>query len=530
MNRLRPWAADSAGPAGRVRRALLAALPGLWVVGIAGWELFRTGGPRLAPLLAAAPAIACAGSGRRSCVVGSGVAALAAYLLLGQVGDAPPAGVRAGACGAVVTIVVAAYLATGRRQRLLRELERAGAVAVAAQEALLRPPPAALGGYTTAARHLSATRGATVGGDLYEAVVTPYGPRVVIGDVRGHGLDAVGTVAALLGCFREAAHDEPDLAGVLRRLDRALTRHLRERGAVSHERAQPGGAPDGAGEAPDAEEFVTVLLLELCPAGTGMTVLNCGHPWPYRVHAGHRRGGGDGGDGGDGGESPDGAGGGDATRDARPGGGRVLPDGPCATGPVEQLSEAEPLPPLGAFPLPDPLPVLVLPAPAPGELLLLHTDGAEEARDTGRRFFPLADVLAAAAAAGAMSPAEIVERVQSALLRHTGGRLTDDVALLALRQDGPRVPAARTAGGERGGAGAGRAEAAGHPWGRPPGGSRDTAGPADPAPHAAPAAPVDPGGPARPAVPAPAGPVDSSGPVLSPGSPGPAGPPPPPGG
>ncbi len=93
-----------------------------------------------------------------------------------------------------------------------------------------------------------------------------------MGDVRGHGLAA--TVAAVLGSFREAVHDEPDLGRVLRRLERALARHLRERARGEHPSA--GGEPDH----PVAEEFVTVLLLEIRPDGEAH-VLNCGHPWPY---------------------------------------------------------------------------------------------------------------------------------------------------------------------------------------------------------------------------------------------------------
>ena len=41
------------------------------------------------------------------------------------------------------------------------------------------------------ARYRSATRQASVGGDLYEIVPTWHGIRVIIGDVRGKGLDAI---------------------------------------------------------------------------------------------------------------------------------------------------------------------------------------------------------------------------------------------------------------------------------------------------------------------------------------------------
>ncbi|MFI8964330.1 PP2C family protein-serine/threonine phosphatase [Streptomyces sp. NPDC053493] len=293
-------------------------------------------------------------------------------------------GLAARVATSVVFLGVGAGLVLGVRRGLVRELARVRAVADATQQVLLRPPPARIDGLAVAAGQLSASRGAVVGGDLYEATATPYGVRIVIGDVRGHGLAALGAVVALLGSFREAAHDEAELAGVLRRLERALARHLCERAREEHP-ARAARAP----EHPAAEEFVTLLLLEIRPDGT-VDVLDCGHPGPYRL-------------------------------------------GRC----VEAVPVGEPLPPLGVFPLPADL----VPHRArllPGETLVLYTDGAEEARDGRGRFFPLDAVLAGAARE---APAAVVRRVQTALLRHTGGRLTDDVALLVVRNDRVRVPA-----------------------------------------------------------------------------------------
>ncbi|WP_306329959.1 SpoIIE family protein phosphatase, partial [Streptomyces venezuelae] len=75
----------------------------------------------------------------------------------------------------------------------------------------------------------------------------------------------------------------------------------------------------------------------------------------------------------------------------------------------------------------------------PGETLVLHTDGAEEARDHRGRFFALDAALATGIQGEA--PGALVRRVHTALLRHTGGRLADDVALLVVRNDRVRVPA-----------------------------------------------------------------------------------------
>ncbi|MEU0841860.1 PP2C family protein-serine/threonine phosphatase [Streptomyces sp. NPDC005962] len=274
-----------------------------------------------------------------------------------------------------------AYAYRGRRSRLVRELERVREVAAAAQEVVLRPLPSRLEGIEMARGYLSASRGAAVGGDLYEVLATAHGLRAVIGDVRGHGLAAIGTVAAVLGSFREAAHEEAELAGVLRRLDRALRRHL--------------GADGG-------EEFVTVLLLEIGPGGE-VTALNCGHPWPYRLYE--------------------------------------QPVGPAL---ARQITPGDVLPPLGLFPLPAELPLARCTALRPGDALVLHTDGAEDARDAHGTFFPLRHALGEAAGSGPIIPAAVVAAVRAAVLRHTGGRLADDIALVALRNDRCPLPATFT--------------------------------------------------------------------------------------
>ncbi|MFJ9246500.1 PP2C family protein-serine/threonine phosphatase [Streptomyces sp. NPDC101776] len=312
----------------------------------------------------------------------------------------------------IVTSAVFFAVGTGLilqvRRSLLRELRQIRQIAGAAQNALLRPLPPRLDGLNIAAAQLSAERGAVVGGDLYEVIATEHGVRVVMGDVRGHGIAAIGTVAAVLGSFREAAHDEPDLAGVLRRLERALARHLRERARAEHP-ASGGLDPDS----PVAEEFVTVLLLEIGGDGE-VSALNCGHPWPYRL-------------GGEG---------------------------------VEPLARADPLPPLGPFPLPVTLPFVRCGQLLPGEALFLYTDGAEDARDRRGRFFPLRDVLAEVAAQQPPPvPQSVLGLVFTELLRHAGGTPADDVALLVLSND--RKPA--------------------HPYL----GARGTARPATTAPHPA---------------------------------------------
>ncbi|MEV7089089.1 PP2C family protein-serine/threonine phosphatase [Streptomyces sp. NPDC093085] len=368
----------------------------------------------------------------------------------------------------VAFVLLMAYLVMRVRRRAAREILQVRAVARAAQEVLLRPLPARLDGLALHARQLSASRGAEVGGDLYEVMATTHGVRVVIGDVRGHGLPAIGTVAAVLGSFREAAHDESGLDGVLRRLDRAHQRHLRERarrdpdpecaaalrvamladGAPAPPGGAPGGPPPGGPPGPGgraavsaagiaevcraarpepvaddgdlAEEFVTVLLLEIGPDAE-VHALNCGHPGPYRLGSG-----------------------------------------------AEPLPCGDPLPPLGAVPLPAELTPYRCGRLRPGEALFLHTDGAEDARDRHGRFFGLEAALTAAATGGALSPAALVAQVHAALLAHTDGRITDDMALLVVRNDrvdGVECPAAARRAVPAGQAGD---SGSGGPAGRPP--------------------------------------------------------------
>ncbi|MFF4546293.1 PP2C family protein-serine/threonine phosphatase [Streptomyces sp. NPDC001435] len=289
----------------------------------------------------------------------------------------------------IVTSAVFFAVGTGLifhvRRALLRELTQVRKVAGAAQSVLLRPLPPRLDGLGVAAVQLSADCGAAIGGDLYEAIATEHGVRVVMGDVRGHGLPAIGTAAALLGSFREAAHDEPELGGVLRRLERAFARHLRELSRAEH--PSTGREPD----TPPAEEFVTVLLLEIRRDGQ-LRALNCGHPWPYLLSA-HG---------------------------------------------VDPLAHTEPLPPLGPFPLPPDLDPVRCGHLLPGESLVLYTDGAEDARDTHGRFFSLPTALTEATRDQQASPQTILRRVFTALLRHTGGEPTDDIALLVVRNDRSR--------------------------------------------------------------------------------------------
>ncbi|MET9699059.1 PP2C family protein-serine/threonine phosphatase [Streptomyces sp. NPDC006529] len=335
---------------------------------------------------------------RRACVLAWGGAAVS-----WELSSPGPLGPSLATCAAF--LLLATGCALHIRKRLLAELRRSQETTGAVQRAVLRPLPARMEGLALAAAQLS------VGGDLYEALPTPFGVRVVIGDARGHGPGALGVAAAVLGSFREAAYDEATLGGVLRRMERGLARYVR-------------GEP---------EEFVTVLVLQIAPDGS-LIALNCGHPWPYvlrwlpvavpvpvaeRCGAVSR------------GSAPDPA--------PRTPAGLEFGSGVAGLACVPRVGlevlGGETLPPLGVVPLPRGLVARGCGRLAPGEALFLHTDGVADARDRAGRFFPLAGAVTEAAAAAALTPARLVAGVHAALLRHTGGRLVDDVALLVLRND-----------------------------------------------------------------------------------------------
>jgi len=127
---------------------------------------------------------------------------------------------------AYVALTVAGAVISKLRVDRTRHLVAVSTVAEAAQHALLRPPGPHVGGIRLAARYVSAADSAQIGGDLYSVLDTPFGVRAIVGDVRGKGLGAVRAASVVLGAFREAAYDEPELTGVARRLETSVRRHV----------------------------------------------------------------------------------------------------------------------------------------------------------------------------------------------------------------------------------------------------------------------------------------------------------------
>ncbi|MFG2300523.1 PP2C family protein-serine/threonine phosphatase [Actinacidiphila glaucinigra] len=158
--------------------------------------------------------------------------------------------------GAVVLIGALSVVIAAVQQRFRGRLVLARTVAEAAQLAVLAPVPGTVGRVRCAALYRAAQRGTLVGGDLYDVRPGPFGVRALVADVQGHGLAAVGTVAALLGAFREGVLDERELRGVAGRLERRLSL-------------------DAAG---NAELFATALLLEFSDDGSRVRLVCQGHP------------------------------------------------------------------------------------------------------------------------------------------------------------------------------------------------------------------------------------------------------------
>ncbi len=162
--------------------------------------------------------------------------------------------VRSTVC--LVLVSLAVYSAAVRERREAR-MRRLAVIAETAQRALLRSTPDAVGSVGFASRYVSASEEASVGGDLYEIAATPYGVRVVVGDVRGKGLPAVQTAASVLGAFRQAAFSEPDIGKVAADVDEVVSRVI------------------------DDEEFVTAIIAEF--RDDRVVLANCGHHPPLLI-------------------------------------------------------------------------------------------------------------------------------------------------------------------------------------------------------------------------------------------------------
>ncbi|MFE4450565.1 PP2C family protein-serine/threonine phosphatase [Streptomyces sp. NPDC056796] len=218
------------------------------------------------PLFAAAPLIAAPFFSLASTMRVAGAAILVVLVIrfsqgvLGEV--APITDLLTLVTVAVLSLVINRVVRRGNEQ-----LASARFIAETAMRAVLPTPDDRIGGMLVAARYEAAQADEFVGGDLFAVADTPYGVRLVVGDVRGKGLDAVAAVAVVIGAFREAAEQERSLEGVVQRLERALAREGTRRGGLD-----------------SMEGFVTVVVAEIPVGADTLRVINRGHPEPIVLY------------------------------------------------------------------------------------------------------------------------------------------------------------------------------------------------------------------------------------------------------
>ncbi|MCQ4079149.1 serine/threonine-protein phosphatase [Streptomyces sp. RB6PN25] len=320
---------------GRIRRTwwadyALLALPLILIGAIVTADVLSPQDIHLGPLLIVAPAITASFARPRVIAVIS-VVTVMALVAIGLLRGVLATQNVESQLGAVVVISTVVTVFSIVRERRGRELAEVRTVSEAAQRALLRPLPRRIGPLRVASMYLAAQDQAQIGGDLYAAVRTTAGTRIIIGDVMGKGLTAISDSALLLGAFREAAHRQSTLRELVSYLEASVCWNMTE--PTEQER--------------DGEIFITALVLDIPDNSWTAQMAVCGHPPPLLLHN-HRV----------------------TELYVAP----AFPLGLCLTTPNPDVCE---------FRL------------EPGDVLVLYTDGVTEARNTNGAFYPLADRMGA---------------------------------------------------------------------------------------------------------------------------------------
>ncbi|MEU2547763.1 PP2C family protein-serine/threonine phosphatase [Streptomyces roseolus] len=322
-----PTASPRRAPTGRAEFRYLfgRALPFLVIVLAPLADALTPPVERFDRFLIAAPALAAATwSARGTAAIGVLAMAATGFTAAARGGDLHPA--LLGNEVVLSVVVLAAAVSAHLRERRETELRQVGAVAEAAQSALMRPLPPRLGTVDLRLLYEASAACAHVGGDFYKALEVRDGVRIMIGDVQGKGLPAVEAASLLLGSFREAAYTAPDLPAIARCLEASMARYARR-----------------APESEAADRFSTVLLAEIPDDRPVIRLLSCGHPAP------------------------------------------VVQRG----GTVETVEFSAPSVPVH-LPVPVDAPFTVEEVPfGPGDRLLMFTDGVSETRDESGAFYPL---------------------------------------------------------------------------------------------------------------------------------------------
>lgn len=376
----REWIEGGAEPAetrGRKSRRFVRMLPALLIVGGILYDELSPPSFTAAPLFAAAPLVAAPFFGLAATAL-TGIASVLSVVGLRIHDDALLKVLSVTELVTVLTVSGLAVFINRVVRRGDRRLASVRVIAAAAQRAVVPTPPERIGGLQIAARYEAAEADAFIGGDLFAVQDTPYGVRLVVGDVRGKGLEAVEAVAVVVGAFREAAETERTLEGVAQRLERALARE--------------GTRRDGL----DAMEGFTTAVLAEIPRGEGVVrLVNRGHPEPLLLYA---------------------------------------------DGELDVLTPEEFALPLGMGDLgdwPDRAREFAFPG---GATLVFYTDGLSEARDAEGVFYDPALRLRRSLFPG---PEAVLDALTSDVRVHTGGKQTDDMALLAVGRPGERQPERR---------------------------------------------------------------------------------------
>jgi hypothetical protein len=283
----------------------------------------------LGPTLVIAPAITPSFAGPRT-TAAIGALATGAQLLIGVTHGGIATTNHIVQIITLFILSVLCVLYSVLRTRRQAQLAQVRTVAEAAQHVLMWPLPEHIGPLRIASLYLAAEDEAQIGGDLYAATRGEGAVRVLIGDVRGKGLPAIGEAALLLSAFRESAHRNIPLAELAGALDQSVSRY-----AADLEPAEEAG-----------ERFATALVVEIPDRGPVTHMTSCGHPPPLLLSPGH----------------------------------------------VVTAPSLHPSPPLGVHPGAEH--TLDVFSFEPGDTLLLYTDGVVEARDAQGRFYPLAERVA----------------------------------------------------------------------------------------------------------------------------------------
>jgi hypothetical protein len=251
------------------RRAIvLGSLPAMALAVVALLDLAIGGQAVVLGLVVVVPLLAASVASPRA-TVGYGAAALAMAALLGVRNGFYVPGPELSA-QAVRLAFITAMTGTGvllARDRLRRQqaFTQVTQVAEVVQRAILLPVPDDLGPAQVAVHYESAASDALIGGDMYGLVLTPFGLRVLVGDVRGKGLGAVRLSAQVLATFRERANDHPDPGALMDHMDHTVQRY-----------------------ASSAEDFVTAIVVQLSNDGVA-TIATAGHPAPFTLTHGRVR-------------------------------------------------------------------------------------------------------------------------------------------------------------------------------------------------------------------------------------------------